>query len=557
MQALTKMRNPNDCISPLGWIFITLFSYIPAMVLLRPSFTEFVVLLLVDMILILQLNKIFEGKIFTHLFPDTLEYFYHFDTDKIAALQPEDKRVAFLHSVMSFPKRRARWCYSWAWVKVLPAILIMTVFWQYDRPWWHQLLICLTFINFNLMYFGGSVYLHSHAFLTEKILEIHRLKDWSTAFSQIPIYYSRKEFLFQEAVSLFSLIFFILPNQAVIILSQANESSSYVALLVSGCGVIGMILFLDNWRMSRKIVLGGLEEIFTIISTTHYRDLMQTLPISTFPMLGKFGQSFNELVEKIRRSENELFSLVSDYSERSRFRTLGEISGLIAHDLSSPLHVIQFCVDQAFENSHLLEQPEYRRRLRSNIDRSISLVNSLRAKVRNVDTDTGTTSFVDAHRQTLEVLHTHYRNQLMAKLKINLDPKLEKLTTSIPRIDLIQILDNLYSNSLKDFDSNSNPSPEISANLLSSENQYAIIALHDNGSGLRTEDFERWTALGISRSSKSEKSRGLGLRLTRRLTEFYGGSLSIQSNMEKGTTLLLKLPLSYVMRHEDKQAVSI
>jgi len=46
----------------------------------------------------------------------------------------------------------------------------------------------------------------------------------------------------------------------------------------------------------------------------------------------------------------------------------------------------------------------------------------------------------------------------------------------------------------------------------------------------------------FDRRMHEQQGLGLGLTIARRLTELHGGTLTIQSQKEAGTTIVLKLP---------------
>ncbi len=48
----------------------------------------------------------------------------------------------------------------------------------------------------------------------------------------------------------------------------------------------------------------------------------------------------------------------------------------------------------------------------------------------------------------------------------------------------------------------------------------------------------------FERKTQEQQGLGLGLIIAKRLTELHGGSLDIQSEPGKGTTVVVKLPLA-------------
>jgi len=105
---------------------------------------------------------------------------------------------------------------------------------------------------------------------------------------------------------------------------------------------------------------------------------------------------------------------------------------------------------------------------------------------------------------------------------------------------LTQVISNLVSNALK-YGKNGPVSVEVRKN---SAKQLAHILVRDNGAGIPKEMkdkvFERFER-GNSRLSTS--GFGLGLYISRQITEAHGGKLSFESEVDIGSTFTVTLPL--------------
>ncbi|HTX22644.1 MAG TPA: ATP-binding protein [Candidatus Aquilonibacter sp.] len=105
---------------------------------------------------------------------------------------------------------------------------------------------------------------------------------------------------------------------------------------------------------------------------------------------------------------------------------------------------------------------------------------------------------------------------------------------------LAQVLINLLTNAVQY--NNENGEAKIS---VKSENGMAVFTVSDNGAGIPAEDlsrvFERFYRADKSRSSGNA---GLGLAISKAIVEAHGGTVEVTSEMDKGTTLIVRLPLA-------------
>ncbi len=105
------------------------------------------------------------------------------------------------------------------------------------------------------------------------------------------------------------------------------------------------------------------------------------------------------------------------------------------------------------------------------------------------------------------------------------------------RIELRRVVTNLIGNAIKFTDQGG-----IDVNLNASEATGITIEVKDTGIGISDEDqatlFE-----AFSQGKHKRSGNGLGLHLCRQIIEAHQGTISVQSQLEKGTTFTVSLPL--------------
>ena len=116
-----------------------------------------------------------------------------------------------------------------------------------------------------------------------------------------------------------------------------------------------------------------------------------------------------------------------------------------------------------------------------------------------------------------------------------------------------QILLNILSNSVKFTPEGGEVSVELA---ITSDTKWLVISVTDTGIGIREEDVP--TALSPfgqidSPMARRHQGTGLGLPLSVRLTELLGGKFSLESRLQTGTKVSIRLPL----KSPDKTAVPL
>ena len=109
-----------------------------------------------------------------------------------------------------------------------------------------------------------------------------------------------------------------------------------------------------------------------------------------------------------------------------------------------------------------------------------------------------------------------------------------------------QILINLLSNALKFTDQGGT----VTLTAWYNDSGGYVIQVEDTGIGIALKDIPK--ALGLfgqvdSAFNRRYEGTGLGLPLSKSLAEMHGGSLDIQSQVDVGTTVTVRLPTERVV----------
>lgn len=138
-------------------------------------------------------------------------------------------------------------------------------------------------------------------------------------------------------------------------------------------------------------------------------------------------------------------------------------------------------------------------------------------------------------------------------IKIIFDPELEELNMAVDVYKFDRILLNLISNAIKF----SIPGEVILIRLVKKDKHTVSISVTDEGIGIDQKNidaiFEKFTQLNRNLNRIAEGT-GLGLPIAKSLTELHGGSIRVESIVDKGSTFTIELPIKRIDTRNSNQA---
>jgi PAS domain S-box-containing protein len=111
------------------------------------------------------------------------------------------------------------------------------------------------------------------------------------------------------------------------------------------------------------------------------------------------------------------------------------------------------------------------------------------------------------------------------------------------RTRLVEVMQNLISNSIKFMGDQAAPLIEIGATSLHVDSKQPVFFVRDNGIGIDAQYHERIFGL-FNRLDPNVDGTGIGLSLVRRIIEVHQGKIWVESQLGEGTTFLFTLPLA-------------
>lgn len=265
-------------------------------------------------------------------------------------------------------------------------------------------------------------------------------------------------------------------------------------------------------------------------------NLAYRVEIGSKDELGDLGRSFNTMAASLERAEVERRRMIAD----------------ISHELRTPLTVIEGTVDGiqdgVFEadREHLdaiKEQTALLTRLTADL-RDLSMVESGQLKLQLAATD-----LMDLVRRKILTFAVTAKDKGI-ELTSDLAQEVPQVEVDPARIE--QVLGNLMTNAIRHTPGGGKIT--VSARVIDRDTAHGVdassvvVSVADNGEGISPEHlphvFERFYRVEESRS-RGEGGAGLGLAIARQMVEAHGGTVWAESELGKGSTFHVALPLRH------------
>ena len=216
----------------------------------------------------------------------------------------------------------------------------------------------------------------------------------------------------------------------------------------------------------------------------------------------------------------------------------------ISHELKTPINVIMSAIQLINYNN--IEYNSYSNNTLTIIDnnckRLLRLINNLiDVQKHELDDTKLNLSSVNIVNLIEELVGSVIPYANSKNLNLIFDTNKEDIILKLDSDKIERIILNLLSNAIKF----SKPYGEIRINLIFKD--YLYISVEDDGIGIAKEDlnriFDKFTQLDTSFSRKNEGS-GIGLSIVKSFVLLHNGEISVKSELNKGTSFLIKLPLT-------------
>jgi signal transduction histidine kinase/putative methionine-R-sulfoxide reductase with GAF domain len=239
---------------------------------------------------------------------------------------------------------------------------------------------------------------------------------------------------------------------------------------------------------------------------------------------GQLEQKVEDRTRELRKSQEQLL-------RAQRLAVIGELAGMVGHDLRNPLTSIagaEYYLKKrlTLEANHKIK--EMLELMEKNIAYSNKIINDLLDYSREIELE-----LVESNPKTLI-------KEALTIVQIPKNVRVIDLTEKKPKIKVdVEKIKRAFVNIIKNAVEAMPRGGTLTIKSRTLDDDVEI-TFSDTGVGMSKEKLQKlWTPLFTTKS----KGMGFGLPICKRFTEAHGGSISAKSIPRKGTTFTVRLPI--------------
>ena len=298
--------------------------------------------------------------------------------------------------------------------------------------------------------------------------------------------------------------------------------------------VDGALLFTRSRRLREAIQQSRDTRTAVVLDVDALTDDARSLRLFISPVVGRQyeGQDVGTSI------------LISDVTELKKAEGIrSEFTANVSHELKTPLTSIKGFTDMLA--SGMVASPEDQKRFITmigvEVDRLIDLINDILklSELESVAIDQ-CEERSDANAVAQSAVELLSPSAKQAEVRLTLTG--EEAVVAVPEGRLKELLLNLISNGIKYTESGGSVAVQVQA-----RDGKAVLTVTDTGIGIPEEAqvrvFERFYRVDRGRARK-DGGTGLGLAIVKHITQLYGGAVKLESQVGKGSTFTVVLPLA-------------
>jgi signal transduction histidine kinase len=300
-----------------------------------------------------------------------------------------------------------------------------------------------------------------------------------------------------------------------------------VAPLVVTGNVLGLVVA-DNKFSARPITHENLQLLSIVANQT-------AAALAHLKIIQEQEKFQIYLEEKIREAVAEKERAQEELIRRAKLATVGEMAVIVAHEIRNPLTAVRGFAQRLLRKYTDPDKVQtYAGIIIQEVDRLNSVLGDVLDFARNVDAHFKLVNLNDLVQRTIFLLEERFgKAQIICET--DLQPDLP--ACYYDEIQLSQVLINLMKNGAQAMKEGG-----VLLVHTTRKEQHLLLEVTDTGHGIKPADLRRIFEPFFTTKTQGT---GLGLSLAKRVVQEHGGDIRVQSEVGKGTTFRIILPIRF------------
>lgn len=246
-------------------------------------------------------------------------------------------------------------------------------------------------------------------------------------------------------------------------------------------------------------------------------------------------------VKRLKEAEEEHDAMLHKVEHANKLASIGRLASGVAHEINNPMAIIN-------EKAGLMKDLTQMSGDFGNKERFLELLQAIHTSVIRCRTITHrllgfarqmhvSPEVIDVNELIREVLGFLEKEAFHRNVRLDLDLEEDLPTVMSDRGQLQQVFLNVINNAMDAVDKGG----EISVSTWIKDEEMVAVKIRDNGCGIPPDKLKRICEPFFT-TKPMGKGTGLGLSITYGIIDKLGGKVSVESELNQGTTFVIEIP---------------
>ncbi|MDN3596624.1 sensor histidine kinase [Zunongwangia endophytica] len=280
---------------------------------------------------------------------------------------------------------------------------------------------------------------------------------------------------------------------------------------------------------SQKEILDRLKSVMATLDINNRAEKDQTDEEINVSNLATYIEEQSREIAKINKDQEKLLKKLEKKNQ-----VLSDYAHMVSHDLKSPLRSINSLVTWM--------QQDYADKIDKHGIKNLNIILQSVEKMDALITGILNYSTIDQEDLDIYEVDTHHlvteiKQIIYCPSNIKIEILNELPIVKGDKFRLQQLFQNLIQNAVKSIDK---PEGLIKIGVEENSNYYKY-SIEDNGKGIEKDHFNKIFQI-FEKIDNDFTSTGIGLSIVKKIIDFYGGKIWLESELSKGTIFYFTLP---------------